>query len=174
MSKIAEIFFLRSFLYTTATVATTANMTSDFQSNSKAEYTLERLKTLDKNIVRAVESIMATIAGCTDLTVRLTPAYLSTLRITAASNNIMINDGKTTPRVAKNEPNKPPCDEPTKVAILIAIGPGVDSDTAIKLSISSSVSQPLAMQVSLTREIIAYPPPKDTAPILRKVRKSCK
>ena len=94
MSKIADIFFLRSFLYTTATVATMAKIINDFQSNSNVECILDRLKTLDKNIVRAVESIMATIAGCTDLTVRLTPAYLSTLRITAATSKIMMNDGK--------------------------------------------------------------------------------
>ena len=55
---------------------------------------------------------------------------------------MMINEGKIAPAVAQRAPKNPPCDEPTKVAIFTAIGPGVDSATAIKLSSSLSVSQP--------------------------------
>ena len=51
-------------------------------------------------------------------------------------------------------PQKPPCDEPTNVAIFTASGPGVDSETAIKLKNSDSVSQPLDRTVSRTREIM--------------------
>ena len=79
--------------------------------------------------------------------------------------------GSTTPSVAKNAPIKPPCVAPIKVAIFIAIGPGVDSDTAIKLINSSSVSQLLATTDSCMSGIIPYPPPNETAPIFRKVRK---
>ena len=44
-----------------------------------------------------------------------------------------------------------PCDEPTNVAIFTASGPGVDSETAIKLKNSDSVSQPLDRTVPRTR-----------------------
>ena len=55
---------------------------------------------------------------------------------------MMKNEGSTTPSVAISAPGKPPCDDPIKVAILIASGPGVDSETATKLRNSASVSQP--------------------------------
>lgn len=42
-------------------------------------------------------------------------------------------DGRTTPSVAQSAPGTPPCDAPMKVAMLTASGPGVDSDTAMKL-----------------------------------------
>ena len=41
-----------------------------------------------------------------------------------------------------------------KVAMLTASGPGVDSDTAMKLRNSLSVSQPCESTVSRTSEII--------------------
>ena len=44
---------------------------------------------------------------------------------------IIIKDGKTTPRVAAIEPNIFPTLYPIKVDEFIAIGPGVDSETAI-------------------------------------------
>ena len=67
---------------------------------------------------------------------------------------MMTNEGNTTPRVASSAPKNPPCDEPIKVAIFTAIGPGVDSATAMKLINSSSVSHPLARQSSLISEIM--------------------
>ena len=45
---------------------------------------------------------------------------------------IIIIEGKTTPKVAKVEPKTPFFLNPTKVAIFIATGPGVDSQTPIK------------------------------------------
>ena len=66
----------------------------------------------------------------------------------------MIKDGSTTPSVAHSAPQKPPCEAPMKVAILMASGPGVDSDTAIKLRNSPSVSQPCSKTVSRTSEIM--------------------
>ena len=54
---------------------------------------------------------------------------------------IIINEGKITPIEAIKEPKKPACVDPTKVAMLIAIGPGVDSQTPKKLINSSSVNQ---------------------------------
>ena len=75
-------------------------------------------------------------------------------RSTAAISSRSRNDGSTTPSVATSAPQKPPCDEPTNVAIFTASGPGVDSETAIKLRNSDSVSQPLDRTVSRTREIM--------------------
>lgn len=65
-----------------------------------------------------------------------------------------MNDGKTTPVVAKSDPKIPPCVEPIKVAIFIASGPGVDSETAIKFINSLSDSQPFDKTVSCTSETI--------------------
>lgn len=123
-----------------------------------------------KSIIIAVERISPTIAGLIPLSTACTPAYLRTFFRIAAIISIIINDGSTTPIVAASAPKTPPCDEPIKVAILTAIGPGVDSDTAIKLISSSSVSQPDDSTSSRISEIMPYPPPKDTAPILRKVK----
>ena len=60
------------------------------------------------------------------------------------------------------------------VAMLTASGPGVDSETAMKLTNWLSESQPFASTVSRTMEIMPYPPPKETAPMTRKERKSLK
>ena len=74
------------------------------------------------------------------------------------------------PRVAQRDPKKPPSFAPTKVAMFMAIGPGVDSATAI-ISISvSSLIHPFESIVSRMMEIMAYPPPNENAPILKKVK----
>ena len=41
--------------------------------------------------------------------------------------------------VAHSAPQKPPCEAPMKVAILMASGPGVDSDTAMTSTLGYSV-----------------------------------
>ena len=117
------------------------------------------------NIVIAVASIKPIMHGRIPPRNAFTPAYFNKLRIRAAIMRIIKNDGNTTPSVARSAPKKPPCDEPMKVDILTAIGPGVDSATAIILSISSSVSQPYIKTLSLINDIIPYPPPKENAPI---------
>ena len=127
-----------------------------------------------KNIVIAVPKIKAIIAGRIPSSAALTPAYFKSLVNADAIRRMMTKDGSTTPSVARNAPRIPPCDEPTNVAIFTAIGPGVDSATAIKLSSSVSVSQPFERHSSLMREIIPYPPPNETAPILRKMRNNFK
>ena len=60
----------------------------------------------------------------------------------AAMKRIMKKEGISTPRVAKKLPKIPPWEEPIKVAILTARGPGVDSETAMKFKNSSSDSHP--------------------------------
>ena len=69
-------------------------------------------------------------------------------------SRMMTNDGSTTPSVANREPSMPLCDAPMKVAIFTASGPGVDSETAMKLISSLSVSQPLEITVSRISEIM--------------------
>jgi len=59
------------------------------------------------------------------------------------------NEGVTTPRVAAIPPNMPACWKPINVAVLIANGPGVDSDIAKKFKISVVVIQPFALQFHL-------------------------
>ena len=99
----------------------------------------------------AVARIIAITQGRTPERKALTPAYFIRFLSTAAIKSIIMKDGRTTPSVARNEP-------------------GVDSETAMKFKNSLSVSQPFEMTVSLTRETIPYPPPKERAPIIKKFR----
>ena len=95
------------------------------------------------------EEIAFIISGWTGVPVtELTKEESQRLLAMEATIKIIINDGTTIPSVATNAPKIPPCDEPTNVAIFTAIGPGVDSDIAIILSSSSSVSHPVPTQVS--------------------------
>jgi hypothetical protein len=83
---------------------------------------------------------------------------------------IMEKDGKITPKDAIIDPRTPDILLPTKVAKLIAIGPGV---ICVTESISKN-SSPLihlffcTISVSISG-IIAYPPPKVKSPILKNV-----
>jgi hypothetical protein len=89
---------------------------------------------------------------------------------------MIINEGSTTPKVATIEPRILPevTVEPIYVAILIAIGPGVDSHTPIKLVNISKDNQPLEIHTSLTKGIIAKPPPKVNKPILKNSKNNSK
>ena len=109
---------------------------------------------VERAMVRAVAKIIATTQGRTPERNASTPAYFIRFRSTAVMSRMMKNEGSTTPSVAKNAPASPPCDEPMKVAILTASGPGVDSDTAMKLKNSLSVSHPWFSTTSRTSEII--------------------
>ena len=109
---------------------------------------------VESPIVSAVAKIIATTQGRTPDKNALTPAYFIRFCSTAAMSRMMKNDGSTTPKVASSAPKKPPCDEPIKVAIFTASGPGVDSDTAMKLRNSLSVSHPWDSTTSRTSEII--------------------
>ena len=105
-------------------------------------------------MVKAVERMRATTQGRTPERKASTPAYLSRSWMRAAMSRMMKKDGRTTPSVAQNAPGTPPCDAPMKVAMLTASGPGVDSDTAMKLRNSASESQPLSRTFSRMREIM--------------------
>ena len=53
----------------------------------------------------------------------------------------MIIGGRMVPKTAASIPGKPQSFLPTRIAALTAIAPGEDSASAVKSSISSSVSQ---------------------------------
>lgn len=59
-----------------------------------------------------------------------------------ATMRMMRKEGSTTPRVAQTAPATPDWDMPTKVAMLTAKGPGVDSLMAMKSMSCCWVSQP--------------------------------
>ena len=128
------------------------------------------LKAKLNSIMKAVAKIIPIIAGRMERKVTLTPAYLSVIENIVATSKIIINDGKITPSVARKEPKIPACEDPIKVAIFIATGPGVLSATAIKFNISELVSQPCAKTSSVSNGIIAYPPPNVNKPSLKKVK----
>ena len=69
-------------------------------------------------------------------------------RSKTAISEMMINEGSTTPSVAHALPKTPPTRNPTKVAELMAMGPGVDSAMARISKISSSEIQPCFSTVS--------------------------
>ena len=83
---------------------------------------------------------------------------------------MITKEGSTIPKVAAVAPKSPACLKPTKVAQLMAMGPGVDSAMAVTVTISSWVIQLFfSTQISSISAIMAYPPPKVNKPILKKV-----
>ena len=96
----------------------------------------------------------ATTPGLTPSRKAFTPLRFINVFMTEAMSSMIRNAGMMTPSVARIAPSTPPCENPTNVAIFTAIGPGVDSDTAIKSIIWVSVSQPFETTVSRTSEII--------------------
>lgn len=174
ISRMGEKGLLFHFKYPKWMKAIIPKIHKPFQLNTAVVFNAVMLKITLKNIVQAVAKIIPIIAGRIPPSVAFTPAYFNSFVNREAIKRIRIKEGRTTPSVASNAPQKPPCDEPTKVAIFTAIGPGVDSATAIKLRSSLSVSQAFARQSSRISEIIPYPPPKDTAPIFKKVKNNFK
>lgn len=90
----------------------------------------------------AVLAINATMTGLTPFNPPWTNLFFKNLEITIATRIMMINDGRTTPKVAHIAPKMPPVCEPTNVDILMAKGPGVDSLIAIKSLSSPSLIHP--------------------------------
>ena len=88
----------------------------------------------DKAIVMPVASIIATTQGRMPESIAFTPEYFSKSFMIEAMINIITNEGNTTPRVAINPPAKPACDEPTKVAMFTASGPGDRKSTRLNSS----------------------------------------
>src|SRR5699024_975657 len=108
--------------------------------------------------------------GLIPLKIQLT--YLDSLNLFIKINiaNMIIKEGKTTPAVATMDPNVPLTRYPKNVAEFIAIGPGVISEIAIMSTNSVFVSHSLVPITSFSNMgSIAYPPPKENNPILKKV-----
>ena len=130
------------------------NTAMERASGTKSVLRPAKPSSVESAILIAVARIIATTQGRTPPRTALTPAYFIRFCSTDATSRMITKDGSTTPSVAHSAPQKPPCEAPMKVAILMASGPGVDSDTAMKLRNSPSVSQPCPKTVSRTSEII--------------------
>ena len=109
MSNIGENSFLTSFLYTIGTATTNASITKVLQSNEKADDTFSSLKKTFSPIVAAVARISPPSAGRIPVIKALTAGYFIRFLISAATISIIINEGSTTPTVARSAPRKPPC-----------------------------------------------------------------
>ena len=134
--------FCVRFFQTKCTAHKTANTRIDLTSGANPSASVLMPPSVESIMFSAVARIMATTQGRTPERKASTPAYFIRFFSTAAISRMMKKEGSTTPSVAISAPGKPPCDDPIKVAILIASGPGVDSETATKLRNSASVSQP--------------------------------
>ena len=143
-----------AFCQTSRTMARSARMPMPCHDGAGASAAVEMSSRVLRPIVRAVERIRATTQGRTPERKASTPAYLSKSWMRAAMSRMMKKEGRTTPSVAQSAPSTPPCEEPMKVAMLTASGPGVDSDTAMKLRNSASESQPWSRTFSRMREIM--------------------
>ncbi len=115
-----------------------------------------------------VARMSAMVQGLTASRMASTAGFLIKFLSTIEISRIMTKAGSITPNVATSAPRKPACEDPMNVAMLTARGPGVDSETAIKLTNWLSDIQLFARTVSRTIEIMPYPPPNDTAPIIKK------
>ena len=154
MRRMGGKAFFFHFLYAKDMLAITKNTHKSFQLKTNALSKLFTWNTTLKNIVQAVAKIIPTTAGRIPPSVAFTPAHFNNFVKSEAMRRMIINEGKTTPSVARSAPKIPPCEDPTKVAIFTAIGPGVDSATAMKFKSSFSVSQAFARQSSRIKEII--------------------
>ena len=78
----------------------------------------------------------------------------------------MMHEGATQPSVATTAPPIPPTRMPTKVAALMAMGPGVIWDRVTTSANSPRLSQPfISTTCSWISGIAAYPPPMLKSPI---------
>ena len=150
-------FFISFGAYLGATFVTRiirAKMIAPRKSNAPLSEIFTNPKMILIRKISAVAKIRPTTQGRTPPRNAFTPLYFKRSRIRAEMIRMMTNEGRTTPRVATTEPKNPACVEPTKVAIFTAIGPGVDSATAIIFRSSASVSQPCASVFSRIIDII--------------------
>ena len=132
---------------------------SPCSTHSNANTTMERASgakcppakppSVESAILMAVAKIIATTQGRTPPRNASTPAYFIRFCSTDAISRMITKDGSTTPSVAHTAPQKPPCEDPMKVAMLMANGPGVDSDTAMKLR---NFGQPAVAQHRCTHQ----------------------
>ena len=83
-----------------------------------------------------------------------------------------MTDGHINPSVAMIPPGIPAVIYPTYVAALTAIGPGVDSLTAIISVKNSCENHPVLSPISERKGIVAMPPPKANSAVLKNSKNS--
>ena len=87
----------------------------------------------------------------------------------------MMQEGKIQPSVATSAPASPAILMPTKVAELMAMGPGVIWEMVTRSVNSGMESQPCWSTICpWMRGMAAYPPPKLNSPICKKLQNSCR
>ena len=77
----------------------------------------------------------------------------------------MTTDGKASASDASIPPGTPAVLKPAKVDMLMPIGPGVDSDTAIMSAMSAWENQPVLSDISYRKGSVARPPPTEKSPV---------
>ena len=103
----------------------------------------------------------------TALTIRFSE-YLSMIPATA---RMMRNSGRIRLKVVRMAPGTPNMWNPTYVAMLMPMGPGVDSETATMLAMSAFVNQSgWVFDMSVMKGRVASPPPTAKRPVLKKFR----
>lgn len=122
---------------------------------------------------RSGAAISATTAGRIPLKIRSITGLSLNWVNNIAINSITTKDGRIIPTLVDKLPLKPSLFLPTNIAVLREIGPGTDCANASISINSSSASHFFLFTTSLRiRGIIAYPPPKVKAPILKKTKNS--
>lgn len=134
---IGEGFFFFKSLKISEIIIKTSKIIMPIKFTSVVDFMEFAPNKICKKNVKPVDKIKATITGLMHFKMFCTGLNFNKFLIAQAINKMIIKEGKTTPSVARNDPQNPPCEEPTNVAILIAIGPGVDSAIAIKSKNSS-------------------------------------
>ena len=111
-------------------------------------YTIKGVDVIrSKNVLRhnrkAEDKISPIMLGLNPLRILATYRLLRYLLNEGAMSNIMITPLRATPMEAMIPPNTPAILTPTTVAMLIPIGPGVDSEIAIMVMRKRSSNHPV-------------------------------
>ncbi len=116
-------------------------------------------------------AIKATTAGRMPLNILSTRGLSLNCVKNKAINRMMIKEGRITPKPAARLPLNPCLRFPIKRAVFNATGPGIDCATASISTKSVSLSHFRLKTASFRISgIMAYPPPKVNAPILKKAK----
>ena len=102
-------------------------MQSRFGATEKLPFAYVYGNKTSANKIIADEEIKAIATNLMPLSEAWTNLFFMNFFNNIEISNMMMKAGKTTPIVAIAEPKIPPCSLPMKVAMLIAIGPGVTS-----------------------------------------------
>ena len=128
---------------------------------------ISKFNNVDKNKSKVAAKISPTTNGLIPLKTCLTILLSLNLSSILAMINITIILGATNDKVEITPPNGPKVIYPTYVAILMPIGPGVLSLTAIIVLNVSRSNQPYLTAISCKKGIVAKPPPTANKPVLK-------